>query len=162
MSDHQPRILLLAEDDPDMAFLISRACGRMLSGWEICHVREGASALLRMQETPAPDALITDLHMPGMDGFALLEQIQKVHAWGSLPIFVLTASIEPTDEDRCAQLGANGFFSKDPAEIRRSLFLLGRRFDRKMELPGVASFLDPVAWDKSGMGDARHEYKKTT
>jgi len=68
-------------------------------------------------------ALVTDLHMPGMDGFELIDRVRanKLHA--SLPIVVITGSTDPYVSDRLRQRGVNAVFAKpySPAIVREKL-----------------------------------------
>lgn len=68
-------------------------------------------------------ALVTDLHMPGMDGFELIDRVRtnKVHA--QMPIVVITGSTDPHISDRLRQRGVNAVFAKpySPAVVREKL-----------------------------------------
>lgn len=82
--------------------------------WLGClHRAEGA--LERLVEL-APDLVLLDLDMPGLDPFALLE-----HAGGSLPstrIVVITASTRASDRDHALARGAWGYLSKGISTLR--------------------------------------------
>jgi FixJ family two-component response regulator len=54
------------------------------------------------------DLLITDIGMPGMDGFELRDQVKKVRP--DLPVFLITGRHEIADQDRAQSIG--GFFRK--------------------------------------------------
>jgi len=56
------------------------------------------------------DCLITDIGMPGMDGFELLDIVKKARP--QLPVFLLTARHEICDQQRAADKGISGFFMK--------------------------------------------------
>jgi CheY-like chemotaxis protein len=84
--DEKTPIILLVEDDPDMAFLFCRIFRRLLPGWDICHVSDGLEAIGRLKEGLHPTALITDLEMPKMDGFALIEWTRGDPEYRSIPI----------------------------------------------------------------------------
>ena len=68
-------------------------------------------------------ALVTDLHMPGMDGFELIDRVRtnKVHA--QMPIVVITGSTDPHISDRLRKRGVNAVFAKpySPAVVREKL-----------------------------------------
>jgi PAS domain S-box-containing protein/diguanylate cyclase (GGDEF)-like protein len=60
-----------------------------------------------------PDLIILDLHMPHLDGFAVMEQVQEITPPESfLPILVLTADISLETRRRALELGAQDFISK--------------------------------------------------
>ena len=67
--------------------------------------------------------LVTDLHMPGMDGFELIERVRANQLYAGLPIVVITGSIDPHISDRMRQRGVNAVFAKpySPAVVREKL-----------------------------------------
>jgi serine phosphatase RsbU (regulator of sigma subunit) len=64
------------------------------------------------------DLILLDLHMPGMDGFQVMEGLKEIETEGYLPVLVITA--EPAHKLRALQAGAKDFISKplDLAEVR--------------------------------------------
>jgi DNA-binding response OmpR family regulator len=68
-------------------------------------------------------ALVTDLHLPLMNGFELIEAVRGRPWRSSLPILVISGDSDPRIPTRLAKLGANAFFSKpySPAEVRHKL-----------------------------------------
>jgi CheY-like chemotaxis protein len=71
----------------------------------------------------AVSALITDLRMPGMDGFELIARVRAAAHTRTIPIIVVSADDAPATRDRVRQLGANAFFAKpcSPAALRKTL-----------------------------------------
>ena len=68
-------------------------------------------------------ALVTDLHLPLMNGFELIQAVRRRRWRSSLPILVISGDSDPRIPTRVAKLGANAFFSKpySPAEVRHKL-----------------------------------------
>jgi DNA-binding response OmpR family regulator len=68
-------------------------------------------------------ALVTDLHLPLMNGFELIEAVRGRPWRSSLPILVISGDSDPRIPTRLAKLGANAFFSKpySPAAVRHKL-----------------------------------------
>jgi two-component system chemotaxis response regulator CheY len=68
-------------------------------------------------------AIVTDLHMRGMDGYELIERIRANRQHSSLPIMVITGSSDPDAPERLRKLGANAFFEKpySPVLVREKL-----------------------------------------
>jgi two-component system, chemotaxis family, chemotaxis protein CheY len=68
-------------------------------------------------------AIVTDLHMPGMDGFELIDRVRadKLHA--GLPIVVITGSTDPHVSDHLRRRGVSAIFAKpySPAVVREKL-----------------------------------------
>jgi CheY-like chemotaxis protein len=67
--------------------------------------------------------MITDLRMPGMDGFELIERVRANAAMAAIPIIVVSADSARETQDRVRRLGANAFFVKpySPAAVRQRL-----------------------------------------
>jgi two-component system chemotaxis response regulator CheY len=68
-------------------------------------------------------ALVTDLHMPGMDGFELIDRVRATQLHAGLPIVVITGSTDPHVSDRLRLRGVNAIFAKpySPALVREKL-----------------------------------------
>ena len=68
-------------------------------------------------------ALVTDLHLPHMNGFELIEAVRRGRWRASLPILVISGDSDPRISTRVTNLGANAFFAKpySPAEVRHTL-----------------------------------------
>ena len=83
---NKPDTIWIVDDDKSIRWVLEKA----LQKAEI-HTRSFSSALqlLPALHTETPDALITDIRMPGMDGLQLLEKIQ--HNYPELPVIVMTA-----------------------------------------------------------------------
>ena len=60
-------------------------------GWEVAEAEDGAGALQWLAQNPRPAMILLDLLMPGMNGFAFLEEIAKRCEWQDIPIVILTA-----------------------------------------------------------------------
>jgi len=68
-------------------------------------------------------ALVTDLHMPGMDGFELIDRVRANELHAEMPIVVITGSTDPHVSDRLRRRGVNAVFAKpySPALVREKL-----------------------------------------
>jgi CheY-like chemotaxis protein len=91
-----PGRLLLVEDDADVRALLGHALTG--DGWTVGEAENGRVALARIAER-APDAIVLDLMMPEMDGFAFLEEFRKNPEWRGIPVVVVTGR-DLTEEDR--------------------------------------------------------------
>lgn len=102
----QPRLkLLVVEDDPDEMHLMTRVIRSWGLPIDIATASNGFEALLKIGES-CPDVLLTDLAMPGMDGFRMIGALQLVgKTYEQIMIIVVTAM--PADEiERCGPLPA--------------------------------------------------------
>ncbi len=101
---------------------------------------EALAELLAASKTSEPYAMIlTDLHMPGMDGFTLVEQIRRQPELSAAIIMMLTSSRHSEDAGRCKQLGVVAHLLKPvrQAELRDTIErILGSRETRQ---PGLQS-----------------------
>jgi two-component system, chemotaxis family, chemotaxis protein CheY len=121
--DSGDRTVLIVEDSENNAATLEIA----LSGIPRLSVLMATSApeALRIlaARNPAVDAIITDLNMPRMDGFELIEKIRGDARLASTPIIVVSADTHPATPDRVQCMGVAAFFAKpySPAQVRRKL-----------------------------------------
>ena len=76
--------------------------------------------VIEMMTARTPDIVILDLHMPGRDGFSLLQEIRERHpAWNQIPILVFTADVSREARQKALDMGANDFLAQpgDAVEI---------------------------------------------
>ena len=114
-----PLRILLAEDNPINAMLIRELLRRRSHG--VTEVTNGAAAVKAMAESSF-DLLLTDIHMPGMDGIEAAREIRAFEAQNGrarTPIVALTADALETGKRACQDAGMDGFLTKpvDPAEL---------------------------------------------
>lgn len=86
--------------------------------------RTGQEALRALDRPDAGIcALVTDLHMPLVDGFELIERVRADHRHASLPIIVVSGDSDPRTPERIRRLGADAWFGKpySPAQVRHKL-----------------------------------------
>src|SRR5690606_18319185 len=78
-------------------------------------------------EATAHDLVISDLNMPDMDGFALLEAVRE--RYPAMPVLVLSMHADGAFVHRAISLGASGFLLKDAAteELRLAVEAVARR-----------------------------------
>jgi len=115
--------ILLAEDSPIQAALGRRALER--SGYRVQVAGNGEEAL-RLIQTQPPDALVSDVMMPGMDGFALCRAVKADERTRTLPVILLTSLAEPIDIVRGLAAGADNYLIKpyDAQALRDKLAFL--------------------------------------
>lgn len=99
--------ILVVEDDRDSRILISRFLEK--NGYAVTQAEDGISALLYMG-CGRYDLIISDVNMPNLNGFKLLEM--KGQKGIDTPVIFLTARSEPEDIDRGLSLGAAGYITK--------------------------------------------------
>jgi CheY-like chemotaxis protein len=89
-------------------------------GYELQEAGSGVSALAALSDRTFA-CVLTDLHMPDMDGFGLLAGIRDRGI--ETPVIVLTADIQKTTRTRCEALGAKQVLNKpvNPDDLRAAL-----------------------------------------
>ncbi len=101
--------ILVAEDDQDVAFLITE----MLKGegYEYVWAQDGQEAL-EIMDKQMPNLLITDIMMPRMDGIELIKKIREEDDKRHLPIIVVSARTEDADRLIGLEAGAEVYLGK--------------------------------------------------
>jgi CheY-like chemotaxis protein len=111
-------LILLIDDAPDDQELIERALSSLGGDLKIQILNDGLEAIAYMMGEgkfadralyPYPTFIITDLKMPGADGFAVLEHIKGNPAWAVIPTLVLSSSEDPDDIRTAYLLGASSY-----------------------------------------------------
>jgi signal transduction histidine kinase/CheY-like chemotaxis protein len=82
-------VVLVVDDEDESRRIARRHLERL--GWEAAEAGNGAEALAWLAQNPRPAMILLDLLMPGMNGFAFLEEIAKHAEWRGIPIVILTA-----------------------------------------------------------------------
>jgi PAS domain S-box-containing protein len=111
--------ILLVEDNPINAMLTRELLRRR--GHQISEVTSGEAAIAVMAEERF-DLMLTDIHMPGLDGVEATKRIRLAELRAGqkrTPIVALTADVLETGKRACQEAGMDGFLSKpiDPAEL---------------------------------------------
>jgi Tfp pilus assembly pilus retraction ATPase PilT/CheY-like chemotaxis protein len=104
-------LILIVDGDPEAAELLSNILEK--SGCMTVSARDGGTALLELGQR-AFDLVISELRMPGLDGFTLLQLLSQQGI--GTPVMFLTASDSPEDEARSFELGAADFMHKPVRE----------------------------------------------
>jgi len=103
-------LISVLDDEPQFC----KALARLLKthGFEVVTFTRGED-LLAACTSRLPDCLLLDLHMPGLNGFEVLERIA-----GRVPVLVITGHDQPGNAERVRALGASGYFLKPVNELQ--------------------------------------------
>ncbi len=123
------RRILVVDDHPLVRDVLGQQLERL--GWTFDLAEHGRMALQRL-EAREYAMLLTDCHMPDMDGYELATRVRAMPSGGRIPIIALTANVMPDQVRRCLKAGMDDVISK-PLRLK----VLGDKID---------------AWMKSGRG----------
>lgn len=102
------RILLIEDNDISRQlmsdFLID-------SGYDVMAMAE-ASSLATVMTQFAPNLILLDLKLPGVDGYQILQDLQKTPTWQAIPVIVVSAFAFESDRNRALELGAKQYLVK--------------------------------------------------
>lgn len=128
--------VLIIDDD---RVSLSTAKGVLGDDYKVIAVLDGAQGLKFLEKNEC-DLILLDINMPGMNGFEVLSEIQKLENRKDTPVIFLTSDNDADTETRCLESGAMDFISKPfvPSVIRsrvhRTLELEELRANLKNEL----------------------------
>jgi CheY-like chemotaxis protein len=111
------RRILIIDDEEDIRDVAALSL-ETVAGWEVVVASFGAQGLARAIEHP-PDAILLDVMMPGMDGPTTLRELRKNSVTAKIPVLLLTAKVQASDQRRFADLGVEAVLSKpfDPMTL---------------------------------------------
>jgi len=101
--------VLLVEDEEQLRRVMKDLLER--EGYTVAEARDGVQALDQVDRL-APDVIILDLNLPGIDGYNVLTQLRSRPATRAIPVVVLTAKGDEDNEVRVFELGADDFITK--------------------------------------------------
>lgn len=116
------RILVVEDNDMNMQlveFLLEEG------GYEIVKATSGEEALTLTRDGAAPDLILMDIHLPGMDGLSVVRAMKAEERTARIPILALTAHAMRGDKDRFLEAGCDGYISK-PIDVKTFLASLQR------------------------------------
>jgi two-component system chemotaxis response regulator CheY len=111
------KTILTVDDSRTMRDMLSVAL--IDAGYRVVQAVDGQHGLEVLGEHAAPDAIVTDINMPKLDGFGFIEGVRKDDRFRAVPILVLTTESDAQKRDRARRAGATGWIVKpfDPAKL---------------------------------------------
>lgn len=100
--------ILVGEDNADVATYIGRQLG---TKYNVLYARNGEDGF-NLARKQLPDAIVTDLMMPKMDGTELVRKIRTDELTSHIPIIVVTAKVTEADRLRGLEAGADAYLTK--------------------------------------------------
>jgi diguanylate cyclase len=129
--------ILIAEDEPSLRENLQWMLE--LEGYQVTAACNGAEALGRAQKE-RPDLLLTDVMMPEMDGYGLIQALREDPRLATVPIIMLTAKADRVDVRSAMNLGADDYLTK-PCRREELLEAIQARLVRSSNLEQAAQRL---------------------
>lgn len=109
--------ILYVEDEADIQ-AVAKLALEMVGGFEVKICSSGAEAL-RDAEGFAPQLLLLDVMMPGMDGPSTLKALRELPELSEVPVAFMTAKVQPAEIEHFKSLGAREVIAKpfDPMTL---------------------------------------------
>ena len=113
--------ILIIDDEEDIREVAALSL-ETVAGWNVITANSGAQGLARAIEHQ-PEAVLLDVMMPGMDGPSTVRELRKNPATASIPILLLTAKVQASDQRRFADLGVQAILFKlfDPLTLAQQI-----------------------------------------
>jgi DNA-binding response OmpR family regulator len=108
--------ILVIEDDPAISRLVDYSLRH--EGYEVTAATNGLEGI-RKAQNEAPDLVILDVMLPGMDGFEICHRLRSEPDTARLPILMFSAKAQEIDKKTGLKVGADDYLPKPaaPAEI---------------------------------------------
>jgi CheY-like chemotaxis protein len=111
------RRVLVVDDDPDIKLLAATALSRV-GGFDVRAVGNGKEAI-DVASSWQPDAILMDVHMPGLDGPATADRLRAGDRTCAIPVVFITASVGAAEAAALSLLPVSGVLMKpfDPMTL---------------------------------------------
>ena len=147
----EARHIWIIDDDDSIRFVLKKALEN--DGMQVTSFNSANNVLDRLNDGE-PDAIITDIRMPGMDGLELLSRLSELHP--TLPVIVMTAHTDLDSAVSAYQGGAFEYLPK-PFDIDDAIELAQRASDRHKEqthkISDIASDTPEIIGEAPSMQD---------
>lgn len=104
-----PRTILVIDDEPELVKLLDYNLSK--AGYLVLSAKDGEAGLAAARRH-APDAIILDIMMPGLDGWEVCKRLRQDPATAAMPLLMLTAKGEESDRVLGLELGADDYLTK--------------------------------------------------
>ncbi|MGP9789102.1 response regulator [Roseinatronobacter sp. NSM] len=118
--------ILAVDDSPTIRGLVADVLRK--AGFEVFLASDGVEGVGTLTDAN-PDLIITDINMPKMDGFGLIETVRATGNYSSIPILVLTTESSAELKTRARNAGATGWIVK-PFDDERLIAVISRVLGR--------------------------------
>ncbi len=116
------RRLLLADDSITIQKVVNLTFAD--EGMEVITVGNGDLAIEKIEDL-APDIVLADIHMPGLNGYEVCEFVKRNARFRHIPVMLLVGSFEPFNEAEARRVGADDHLTKPFQSIRQLVSKVG-------------------------------------
>ncbi len=102
--------ILIIDDHQLFAESLKALLQKLDTSMYVTHALNANAALEHLKSKEQPDLILLDINLPGINGFSLMNQFQKMNVWS--PVLVLSAAESPSIIKTAIQNGALGFIAK--------------------------------------------------
>ena len=102
--------ILIIDDEADIREA-TQICLEITGQWEVLKASNGPEGIA-IAKTATPDAILLDIMMPEMDGLAILQKLQEHAETRKIPVIILTAKAQSSEQRQFSQLNVSSVIAK--------------------------------------------------
>jgi two-component system, chemotaxis family, chemotaxis protein CheY len=123
------KVILAVDDAPSILYIVESI---FQNDHKVVLKKNANDALAWLEEGNLPDIIITDINMPGMDGWAFICQLKSSGYFRSIPIIVLSGNDSSSDRIKYLQGGVEDVVQKpfNPVELKMRVDNILRRVEK--------------------------------
>ena len=103
------RILII--DDEEAILAVTQLSLKMVAEWEVVTATSGPEGVTKAASSQ-PDVVLLDVMMPKMDGITTFKQLQANSKTQAIPVILLTAKAQATEQRQYQEMGVTGVITK--------------------------------------------------
>jgi len=109
------RKILIVDDEPELRIALARSI--KAAGHDVVTAHDGESAIAEVAKA-RPDLILSDVMMPGLNGFQTIRKLKESEASASIPVLLMSAKTDPADHFWAEEVGAVALLKK-PLDTRQ-------------------------------------------
>ena len=103
------KIILVVDDEPINITLLA---GILKETYKVKMAKDGERAIKIANTVPAPDLVLLDVMMPGMDGYEVLQRLKDDDATKAIPVIFVSGLNDEKEQAKGLEMGAGGYLGK--------------------------------------------------
>lgn len=128
---NDPPVILVVEDNERNAKLLRDVL--VAKGFGLVEATTAEAGLELARAEPAPDLILMDIQLPGMDGMTALRHLKDDPGTAAIPVIAVTASVMPMERAKVMEAGFDGFQEK-PISVKSLLAQMQDLLDARTEV----------------------------